>query len=58
VLKYLAKTASLRITYSGNGDTTIAGYTDADYVADESRKSTMGYVFTYAGGPITWSSKL
>jgi hypothetical protein len=58
VLKYLAKIASLRITYSGNGDTTIVGYTDADYVADESRKSIMGYIFTYAGGPITWSSKL
>jgi hypothetical protein len=58
VLKYLIKTASLRITYSGNRDTTIVGYTDADYAVDESRKSTMGYMFTYAGGPITWSSKL
>jgi hypothetical protein len=58
VLKYLTKTASLRITYSGAEDITIVGYTDTDYVTDKSRKSTMGYVLTYVGGPITWSSKL
>jgi hypothetical protein len=58
VLKYLIKTASFRITYSGDRDTTIVGYTDTDYAVDKSRKSTIGYVFTYAGGPITWSSKL
>jgi hypothetical protein len=53
VLKHLVKTASLRITYSGNRDIIIVGYTDADYAADESRKSIMGYIFTYVGGPIT-----
>jgi len=59
VLKYLAKTASLRIEYSAEkGGSNITGYADADYVADESRRSTMGYIYTYAGGPITWSSKL
>jgi hypothetical protein len=58
VLKYLIKTVSLRITYSRNGDITIAGYTDTDYVVDKSRKSIIGYIFTYIGGPITWSSKL
>jgi hypothetical protein len=53
VLKYLIKIASFRITYSGNRDITIVGYTDTDYAADKSRKSIMGYIFTYAGGPIT-----
>jgi hypothetical protein len=58
VLRYLAKTASLRVEYSAGTGENIAGYADADYAADESRKSTMGYVYTFAGGPITWSSKL
>jgi hypothetical protein len=58
VLKYLAKTASLRVEYSTEGGGNITGYADADYAADESRRSTMGYVYTFAGRPITWSSKL
>jgi hypothetical protein len=58
VLRYLTKTACLRIEYSGGNRADIAGYADADYASDESRKSTMGYVYTFAGGPFTWSSKL
>jgi hypothetical protein len=58
VLKYLIKTASFRITYSRDRDIIIVGYTDTDYAVDESRKSIIGYIFTYIGGPITWSSKL
>jgi hypothetical protein len=58
VLKYLTKTASLGIEYSAESGADITGYADADYAADESRRSTMGYVYTLAGGPITWSSKL
>jgi len=54
VLKYLAKTASLQIEYSAEkGGSNITGYADADYAADESRRSTMGYIYTYDGGPIT-----
>ena len=35
------------------------GYTDADYAGClDTRKSTTGYVFTLASGPISWSSKL
>ncbi|KYG39792.1 hypothetical protein M433DRAFT_9913 [Acidomyces richmondensis BFW] len=31
----------------------ITRYTNADYAADESRRSTIGYIYTYAGGLIT-----
>ena len=35
------------------------GYVDADYAGClDTRKSTTGYVFTLASGPISWSSKL
>ena len=33
----------------------LEGYTDADYAGDiDSRRSTTGYVFTLAGGAISW----
>jgi len=54
MLKYLVKTASLRIEYSAEkGGSNITRYANADYAADESRRSTIGYIYTYAGGPIT-----
>ena len=35
----------------------IRGYSDADFVGDkDDRKSTSGYVFTLAGGSISWKS--
>jgi hypothetical protein len=36
----------------------VTGYADSDFAADQSRKSTMGYVFTLGKSPVTWSSKL
>jgi hypothetical protein len=37
----------------------LQGYCDADYAGDIiSSKSTTGYIFYYAGGPIMWKSKL
>ena len=58
LLGYLAMTSSLRIRYSNRAHVSIEGYADADYASDETRRSTMGYVFMFAGGPITWSSRL
>ena len=57
VLRYLATTADMGITFSGSS-TTITGYCDADYAADvDTRRSTTGYVFLINGGAITWCSK-
>jgi len=57
VLNYLQTTRTRRITYSGTKD--LCGYTDSDYGADiDTRRSTAGYVFLFAGGAITWKSQL
>ena len=37
----------------------LKGYTDADMAGDlDGRKSTSGIVFTFAGGAVSWQSKL
>jgi hypothetical protein len=58
VLRYLNQTARLGITFAGVAMELVTGYADSDFAADQSRKSTMGYVFTLGEGPVTWSSKL
>jgi hypothetical protein len=57
VLRYLATTSSLGITYRGSG-TPLVGYCDSDYAADtDTRRSTTGYIYVLNDGVITWSSK-
>jgi hypothetical protein len=57
VLRYLAGTASMGITFSG-GDITVQGYCDADYAGDvDTRRSTTAYAFMLNGGAISWSSR-
>ena len=60
VFNYLSKTINLGIIYTKDGNNNyISGYCDADYAGDiASAKSTSGYVFYIANGPITWKSKL
>ena len=37
----------------------LVGYTDADMAGDvDSRKSTSGYLITFAGGAVAWQSRL
>ena len=43
------------MTYRRSNLLHIVGYSDSDYVGDD-RKSTSGYVFTLAGGVISWKS--
>jgi Reverse transcriptase (RNA-dependent DNA polymerase) len=57
VLRYLAGTSRLGITY-GASPAVLHGFCDADYGrCIDTRKSTTGYVFTIAGGAVSWSSK-
>jgi hypothetical protein len=58
VLRYLRGTSNYSITYDGSSDS-ICGYVDSYFAGDlDKRRSTSGYVFTLAGGPVSWMSKL
>ena len=56
VLPYLKGTMNFGLFYSnGSG---VVGYSDADWAGDmDDRKSTSGYMFQIAGGPVSWKSK-
>lgn len=66
VLRYLRGTKNLALTYTAakDGDQMtgyagaaqqIIGYSDASWASDtENRKSTTGYFFQIAGGPVSW----
>ena len=58
-LRYLAGTRTLALHYGGAGkDDPLRGYCDADWANDPAdRVSISGYVWFFAGGPISWSSK-
>lgn len=56
-LRYLKGTANLGVCYRP-GSTELVAFSDADFAGDQTRKSTTGYIVKYAGGPITWRSKV
>lgn len=59
VLRYLSGTKEYSLTYKRSGSSYISSYCDSDYAGDTSTaKSTLGYIFYLAGGPISWRSKL
>ena len=58
VLRYIAGSLQTGILF-GKGSTTVEAYCDSDFASNtETRRSTTGFVFTLAGGALTWSSKL
>jgi hypothetical protein len=58
ILRYLAGTIGYGISYvKGSKDSKLVGYSDAAYANSTKSRSTSGYVFTLAGGPISWSSR-
>ncbi|MCO5593545.1 hypothetical protein L7F22_047559 [Adiantum nelumboides] len=58
ILRYLKVTKNMCICY-GSQELSVMGYTDSDYARDlDNRRSTSGYVFTMAGGPVSWRSRL
>ena len=59
VLRYLQGTKTLGITYKGTNTKllNLHGYSDADYAGDiTTRKSTSGYIFFMANGPVSWKA--
>ena len=59
VVGYIKNTLDYGLTYSWEADTlTPLAFVDADYGGcRDTKRLTSGYVFTMAGGPVTWSSK-
>jgi hypothetical protein len=55
VLRYLQGMKDLMLAYERSDSLHIEGYSDLDFVGDD-RKSTSGYIFTLAGGAISWKS--
>lgn len=59
IFAYLKGTIDNGIEYrSGGSERELIGFSDADYASDvETRRSTTGYVFCMANGPVSWSSQ-
>ena len=58
IMRYLCGTSGYKICFGGK-EPTLVGYTDSDMAGDlDSSKSTSGFLFTYAGGAISWKSRL
>ena len=58
ILRYLRGTSRLCLCF-GDDEPVLEGYTDADMAGDtDSRKSTSGFLMTFAGGAVSWQSKL
>ena len=58
ILRYLKGTASKCLRF-GNSELSIDGYTDSDYAGCvDTRRSTSGYVFLFAGAAVSWRSCL
>jgi hypothetical protein len=57
VVRYLRGTHKLRLTWGSSG-TGLIGYTDASHASEDlGWKSMSGYVFSLAGGAVSWSAK-
>jgi hypothetical protein len=57
-LRYIKGTLSLGITYRKSViPQPLSGYVDSSWGGDEERRSTSGFVFVLADGPIVWGSK-
>jgi hypothetical protein len=58
ILRYLKGTANVCLRF-GSGKPELDGFTDSDMSADaDTSRSTSGYVMTYAGGAVSWQSRL
>ena len=56
----MRSTADVRTTFGpeSENERNLRGFTDAIYADDkQDRKSTFGYVFKMAGGPVSWASR-
>ena len=58
IFGYLRGTSKVCLRFGGS-EPSLEVYTDSDMAGDlDCRKSTSGYLSTFAGGAISWQSKL
>lgn len=58
IFAYLKGDPGKGIVYSDKHGLRLMGFVDSDFAGcEDSRKSTTGWVFTLAGGPVSWSSQ-
>ena len=58
IFAYLNSDRNKGIRYSGKFGFSLKGFVDSDFAeCEDSRRSTTGWVFTLAGGPISWNSQ-
>lgn len=58
VLRYLRGTTEKGVIYSARSNLKLEGFSDSDWGSDlDTRRSTTGYIFMLAGGPVSWKSK-
>ena len=59
IFRYLRNIEDLQLTCDSDKSTKVEGFTNFDYADNpNNRKSTLGYVFPYGGGAISWRSNL
>ena len=57
ILRYLQGTSKMSLCF-GKGELILDGFTDSDMAGDvDSRKSTSGYLITFAEGAVAWLSR-
>lgn len=58
VLRYIKSTSDFGLFYPRSTTLSLTGYTDFDHAAcKDTRRSIGAYLFQFAGGTVTWSSK-
>ena len=58
ILRYLQGSTNLKLCFGG-GEAKLVAFSYSDMAGDvDRRKSTSGYLVTYAGGAVSWQSRL
>lgn len=58
IFRYLQGTKSAKLKFSKNGNRDLIAYSDSDWAGDsDERRSVTGYVCTFQGGPVSWTTK-
>ena len=58
IFRYLSGSSKLCLNF-GDSKLVLEGFVDADWAGDlDGRKSTSEYLFTFAGGAVSWQSRL